>query len=285
MNFRSSIFIFLACAAVTVAGKSTLAAKIESSADVDTVLATPALPEMTSKYNRGGTNSLYAGRHRDQKGQIRTFELRDGKAALRNGGGRLIATVTKPVKLNKGAVKQMTVDGKEGTYLWAWNTAAGLSGWMNRADIIDAPAVEAELKTSAGLNPAPPSESKQRLKINTRAGTLALTGLSHINSKGVLPSGGNKGEHYAGRNPAGPDYVYLLFAVPNVQKGGTAKDSMPDGSEFIPALDENGKLIAEVMTMYRDVDLKKPVTVTFLYGRPATGKMYGWIARANVGEL
>src|SRR5690606_5100980 len=132
---------------------------------------------------------------------------------------------------------------------------------------------------------APPGESKNILKIDARRGTLSLTGLVHTNSQGVLPTAGNRGEHYSGRNPGALDYVYLLFAVPNVQKGGTAKDSMPDGSQFVPALDENGKMITEVMTMYRGGDWSKPVTVTFLYGRSASGTMYGWIARANVGEL
>src|SRR5690606_17440878 len=104
--------------------------------------------------------------------------------------------------------------------------------------------------------------------------------LVHKNSKGELPTGGNKGIHYAGRNPGTLDYVYLLRAVPNVQKGGTSKDSMPDGSMFVPALDENGHPITEVMTMYQNADLNKPVQVTFIYGRPMKSNTYGWIARA-----
>jgi hypothetical protein len=59
---------------------------------------------------------------------------------------------------------------------------------------------------------------------------------------------------------------------------------MPNGSNFIPALDDNGKPIIEVMTMYRDDDLNQPVEVTFLYGRAEGGDMWGWLARANVGE-
>ena len=59
---------------------------------------------------------------------------------------------------------------------------------------------------------------------------------------------------------------------------------MPDGSKFVAALDENGKPIVEVMTMYRDDELKQPVEVTFLYGRGEGGEMWGWLARANVGE-
>jgi hypothetical protein len=38
------------------------------------------------------------------------------------------------------------------------------------------------------------------------------------------------------------------------------------------------------MTMYRDDDFNQPVSVTFLYGRAAGGDVYGWLARANVGE-
>jgi hypothetical protein len=39
------------------------------------------------------------------------------------------------------------------------------------------------------------------------------------------------------------------------------------------------------MTMYRDGDFKQPVKVTFIYGRAKDGDLYGWTARANVGEL
>jgi hypothetical protein len=78
--------------------------------------------------------------------------------------------------------------------------------------------------------------------------------------------------------------VYLLFPVPNVRRGGVAKDSLADGGRFVPALDDAGNPIAETMTMYRDGDLARPVSVTFLYGRAAGGDTSGWIARANVGE-
>ena len=87
-----------------------------------------------------------------------------------------------------------------------------------------------------------------------------------------------------GRNPGPKDYVYLLFACPNVQRGGVARDSIPDGGNFIPALDADGKPIVETMTMFKNGDFAQPVTVTFLYGRAEKGEMYGWLARANVGE-
>lgn len=281
MNLNFQLFIFLMSAAAITETVVGTPAYIIAATATDTL----KLPERTSRYNRGGTNSPFAGRHRDKEGKIRRFELTGGTALLYHGGGELIGTVTKPLMLNKGAVTKMTVNGEEGTFLWAWKTNAGLSGWVNRLALVDAPDTEAELRTSAELNPAPPKESKNTLKIDARTGTLNLRGLSHTNSQGVLPAAGNKGEHYAGRNPGPLDYVYLLFAVPNVQKGGTAKNSMPDGSLFVPALDESGKMIMEVMTMYRDADLSKPVKVTFLYGRPINSKMYGWVARANVGEL
>lgn len=38
------------------------------------------------------------------------------------------------------------------------------------------------------------------------------------------------------------------------------------------------------MTMYRVGDFSPPVPVTFLYGRAENGELYGWLARANVGE-
>jgi hypothetical protein len=268
INFNLLLLAVLTCMATTVVPQE----------------KTP-LPEMTSKYNRGGTNSPFAGRKKDKDGKIRRFELIDRKVLLYHGGGKVIGTVIKPVMLNMGAVKKMTVDGKEGTYLWAWKTDTGLSGWVNRLGLADPPDADAERKTSAGLNPAPPGESENYLKIDASAGTLKLKGLVHQNSKGELPVEGNRGEHYTARNPGPLDFVYLLFAVPNVQKGGTAKDSMPDGSLFVPALDEHGKMIIEVVMMYRDADFNKPVKVRFLYGRPLSSKMYGWIAGANVGKM
>ena len=107
-----------------------------------------------------------------------------------------------------------------------------------------------------------------------------------VNSHGVFPEGGgNRGEHYAGRNPGPLDYVYLLCAAPNVRYGGVAKDSLPDGSIFISALGKYGRPILETMTMYRGRDFASPVRVTFQYGRASRSRRYGWIARANVGRL
>ena len=123
------------------------------------------------------------------------------------------------------------------------------------------------------------------MAFDAAGGTQKLTGLRHTNSKGEIPKGaGNKGEHYAGRNPGPSDFVYLLFACPNVQRGGMAKDSLPDGAKFVPAQDANNHPIIEKMTMYQDGDLHKPIPVTFIYGREQGSSLYGWIARANVGE-
>jgi hypothetical protein len=238
----------------------------------------PALPERTSKYNVGGA----PGRQRGADGKIRRFELKS-PAPLFDGGGREIGRVEKPVLLNIGAGKRMDLDGKAGdeAYLWAWKTDAG-SGWIARDAIVDAP--EFEIDTSR--NPKPPGEANGTpLVIDAAKGTAQLTGLRHTNSQGVIPTeGGNKGEHYAGRNPGPKDYVYLLFACPNVQRGGVARDSIPDGGRFIQALDEHGKPIVETMTMYQAGDFTKPVSVTFLYGRAEHGDTYGWLARANVGQ-
>lgn len=237
----------------------------------------PALPERTSRYNVGGA----PGRHRGADGKIKRFELKS-PTPLFDGGGREIGRVEKPVLLNIGAGKRMDLDGKPGAeeYLWAWKTDAG-SGWIARDAIVDAP--QFEIDTTR--NPKPPGETKAPLVIDAAKGTAQLTGLRHTNSQGVIPTeGGNKGEHYAGRNPGPKDYVYLLFACPNVQRGGVARDSIPDGGHFIQALDERGKPITETMTMYRDGDFAKPVPVTFLYGRAEDGDTYGWLARANVGE-
>jgi hypothetical protein len=237
------------------------------------------LPAETSRYNRGD----FAGRYRDEKGKVKQFALKHGDAPLYDGGGREIGRVSKPLMLNVGAEKRMNLDGKPGkeSYAWAWATTDG-SGWVARDALIDPPPPDAK----ADRNPKPPKEADMLLVIDTAAGREKLAKLRHVDSKGELPTGGggNRGEHYAGRNPGEKDYVYLLFAVPNVQRGGTAKDSLPNGSKFIPALDEKGKPIAEVMTMYRDDDLNQPVTVTFLYGRAEGGEMWGWLARANVGE-
>jgi hypothetical protein len=237
----------------------------------------PALPARTSQYNVGDA----PGRHRGPDGKIKRFELKS-PTPLFDGGGREIGRVEQPVLLNVGAGKRMDLDGKSGTeeYLWAWNTDAG-SGWVARDAIVDAPKFEIDTTR----NPKPPGEAKTPLVIDAAKGTLLLTGLRHTNSQGVIPAGGgNKGEHYAGRNPGNKDYVYLLFACPNVQRGGVARDSIPDGGHFIQAIDAQGKPIIETMTMYQDGDFAKPVPVTFLYGRAENGDTYGWLARANVGE-
>jgi hypothetical protein len=169
-------------------------------------------------------------------------------------------------------------------YAWAWDTPAG-SGWIALSAIVDPPKVEAD---TTWRNPKPPREATNApLRIDATAGLEKLRGLRHVNSQGVLPpSSGNRGEHYTSRRPRqSEDFVYLLFAVPNVQRGGVAKDSLPDGATFIPALDEQGRPIAETMTFYRDNDLGQPVKVTFLYGRAQSGDTWGWLARANVGDL
>jgi len=236
------------------------------------------LPPQTSRYNRGDS----AGRYRDENGKIKLFAIKGGEAALYDGGGRGIGSVNKPVMLNVGAAKWMDLDGKPGkeSYAWAWATTDG-SGWIARDALVDAPPADPK----SDRNPKPPRESDTPLTIDTAAGREKLAKLRHFDSKGEIPKGGgNRGEHYAGRNPGEKDYVYLLFAVPNVQRGGVAKDSLPNGSKFIPALDEKGKAIVEVMTMYREGDVDQPVEVTFLYGRAEGGEMWGWLARANVGE-
>ncbi len=237
----------------------------------------PALPARTSQYNVGNA----PGRHRGPDGKIKRFELK-GKAPLYHGGGGELGHVTKPVLLNVGAGKRMDLDGKPGAeeYVWAWKTDTG-SGWIAHSAIVDPPPFAIDL----GRNPKPPRESDKPMTIDAAKGTALLTDLRHTNSQGVIPTtGGNKGEHYAGRNPGAKDFVYLLFACPNVQRGGVARDSIPDGGKFFPALDEEGKPIVETMTMFRAGDFARPVRVTFLYGRAEAGKAYGWLARANVGE-
>ena len=237
------------------------------------------LPAQTSRYNRGD----FPGRYRDENGKIKLFTLKHRDAPLYDGGGREIGRITKPVMLNVGAAKQMDLDGRPGkeSYAWAWATEAG-SGWIARDALVDAPPPDA----SDDRNPKPPREANTALAIDAAGGREKLANLRHVNSKGELPTsgGGNRGEHYAGRKPGERDFVYLLFAVPNVRRGGVAKDSLPNGSKFIPALDDDGKPIVEVMTMYRNDDLNQPVEVAFLYGRAAGGEMWGWLARANVGE-
>jgi hypothetical protein len=184
--------------------------------------------------------------------------------------------------LNSGAAKEMDLDhtGKKQSFAWAWATEAG-SGWIARNELMNPPKPDVDPMR----DPKPPRDSDQALVIDAAGGRRKLEGLRHINSKGVIPPNGNHGTDYAGRHPGEADYVYLLFACPNVVRGGMARDSLADGSKFIPALDEKGKPIAEVMPMYRDGDMKQPVKVTFLYGRGEGGDLYGWLARANVGDL
>jgi hypothetical protein len=240
--------------------------------------ATAKLPKETSRYNRGDA----PGRYRDADGKLRHFELKH-PTSLYDGSGRAIGDMTEPVLLNVGVAKDMDPngDGKAESFAWAWATKAG-SGWIARSALVDPPKPDAD----PTRNPKPPKESKELLTIDCAAGREKLKGLRHVDSSGKIPEGnGNMGEHYAGRNPGDKDYVYLLLACPNVVRGGVAKDSIPNGDQFIPALDEKNKPIVEVMTMYKGGNLNEPVKVTFLYGRTKTTSGWGWLARANVGEL
>lgn len=235
------------------------------------------LPDRTSRYNVGGV----LPRIRDRRGQT-DFELRRPTAVF-DGGGRQIGVSQGPVKLNAGAVRRMDLDrrGRPETYLFAQRTGAGVAGWVRRSALVDPPPIPRNTR-----NPRPPAVSRTPLVIDAAEGRRKLEGLRFVNSHGVIPEGGgNKGEHYGGRHPGELDYVYLLFAVPNVRYGGVARDSLPDGSLFVSALHERGDPIRERMTMYRGRDLESPVRVTFVYGRPPRSRRYGWIARANVGEL
>jgi hypothetical protein len=65
------------------------------------------LPAETSRYNRGAL----PGRYRDENRRIRSFELK-APAPLYDGGGRQVGIVTKPVRLNIGAGKEMRVQGR-----------------------------------------------------------------------------------------------------------------------------------------------------------------------------
>lgn len=236
------------------------------------------LPKSTSRYNVGNL----PGRYRDSKGQLRHFALKH-TAPLYDGSGREIATLSEPVLLNIGVAKDMDVNGggKKESFAWAWATKAG-SGWVARSALVDPPRPDAD----PARDPKPPKESKEAMTIDCAAGREKLKGLRHVGSSGEIPEGsGNMGEHYAGRNPGEKDYVYLLLACPNVMRGGVAKDSVPNGDKFFQGLDESGQPITETMTMYKGGDLNQPVTVTFLYGRTTTSNGWGWLARANVGEL
>ncbi len=233
-------------------------------------------PNRTSPYNIGDS----PGRFRGPDRRIKLFPLK-AEAPLFDGSGRQIGTVKKPVMLNIGACKRMNVDGKGfAEYMWAWRSNAG-SGWIPRSAFVDPPPFTIDTKR----DPKPPREAKESLVIDAAKGTKLLKGLRHTNYKGDIPdSAGNKGEHYASRNPGPKDYVYLLAACPNVKNGGVARDSIPDGGRFVPALDKDGEPIRETMTMYKDGDFNLPVAVTFLYGRAEKSDTYGWLARANVGE-
>lgn len=185
--------------------------------------------------------------------------------------------------LNDGAVKTMDLDGRgPETYYWAWRSGTG-SGWIEKSALTRPPRFD---KDPHRRNPRPPQVSDETLPIDAEKGREKLAGLRFLNSKGEFPSrGGNKGDHYGGRHRGPNDYIYLLFAVPNVARGGAAKDSLADGSEFVQGLDEKGNPIRETMTMYRGRDREQPVRVTFIYGRAPRSRRYGWIARANVGRL
>lgn len=177
----------------------------------------------------------------------------------------------------------MNVDGQgREIYLFAQKTGAGVSGWIRRSALLRPPPIPRDSR-----NPPPPSESATRLVINGAEGNRRLEGLRFLDWHGIPRTpGANKAVHYAGRNLDGPGYVYLVWAAPNVRYGGIAKDSLPDGSEFVPALDEHGEPIEELVQMYRgrDVRLRHKEDVAFIYGRAPNASGYGWIARANVGE-
>ncbi len=235
------------------------------------------LPDRTSVYNVGGI----VPRIRDRAGNT-DFELRE-PTAIYDGGGRHIGVSSGPVKLNAGALRRMDLDGngRPETYLFAQRTGAGVAGLVRRSALVHPPPIPRNTR-----DPSPPGASRTPLVIDAAEGRRKLEGLRYLNSHGEFAEGGgNKGDHFGGRNPGALDYIYLLFAVPNVRYGGVARDSLPDGSTFIQGLDSRGRPIVERMTMYRGRDLNQPVRVTFLYGRPPRSRRYGWIARANVGEL
>ncbi len=238
--------------------------------------STRRLPDRTSRYNVGGV----LPRVRNRDGGV-DFRL-GWPTTVYDGGGRRLALARGPVNLNAGAVRWMSLDGRgPEPYLFAQRTGAGVAGWVRRRALASPPPLRTDTR-----NPRPPSVSPNPLVIDAAQGRSRLTGLRFVNSHGVFPEGGgNRGEHYAGRNPGPLDYIYLLFAVPNVRYGGVANDSLPDGSRFISALGDYGRPILETMTMYRGRDFASPVKVIFLYGRAPRSRRYGWLARANVGPL
>jgi len=243
-------------------------------------LPRPKLPERTGRYNVGDVSARY----RDAANQRRRFALRR-ETALRDGGGREVGRTSGPVMLNRGAVKQMVLGGGAvpETCVWGWNVETDrgkLSGWLRRSVLEDPP----ETGWRADVNPGPPLEGPP-LVVDAVDATRKLAGLRFKNSSGEIPRHGNAGTHYSGRNPGRLDFVYLCFNVPNVVRGGVAKDSIPDGGLFVPALDDQARPIRQKMTMYRGGDLSQPVAVHFLYGRPADAQSFGWIAQANVGHV
>jgi hypothetical protein len=236
------------------------------------------LDKETTKYNRGYVLPRIRNRRRGTK-----FRLRR-PTPVHDGSGRELAISPRSVKLNAGAVKQMDVDGQGlDTYLFAQKTGAGVSGWVRRTAIRRPPRVPRDNR-----NPKPPAESETPLVIDGATAREKLRGLRFLGRYG-LPRGpgANQAVHYAGRNLDQHGYVYLLWSAPNVVWGGIAKDSLPEGSEFVPALDENGNPIEEITPMYRRRDflLRHKEDVTFLYGRAPESATYGWIIRANVGEV
>jgi hypothetical protein len=110
------------------------------------------LPAETSRYNRGAL----PGRYRDENRRIRSFELK-APAPLYDGGGRQVGIVTKPVRLNIGAGKEMRVQGRARveSFAWAWATEAG-SGWIARSALVDPPPVDVD----PARNPPPPRSSR-----------------------------------------------------------------------------------------------------------------------------
>jgi hypothetical protein len=232
----------------------------------------------TSRYNVGGLPiRIQDPATRDP----RPFPLH-GPATLYDGAARPIGRITSEfVVLNDGAVKVLRVEGARQECYWAHRAGPG-SGWIPRTALVDPPKFH---RDPHERNPRPPRLSRRTLRIDGAEGRRQLAGLYYQNSRSEFPNGGNQGTHFAGRHPGESDYVYLLFAVPNVVRGGGAKDSLPDGSNFVRGLDERGSEIREVVTMYRGKDLSQAVDVTFLYGRAPRSRLYGWMARANVGAL
>lgn len=234
------------------------------------------LKRRTTDYNRGGIDI----RTRDSQDKARLFKLQ-GPAPVYDGAGRLLGTTEKKkVLLNYGAVKRMTVEDRSAEfYYFAWRSGSG-SGFIPRSAFVDPPSWRRDPERR---NPRPPGVSKEPLTIDAASAKRQLAGLRYKNWKGEFTTG-NQGTDFAARRVGPHHYIYLLFAAPNVAQGGGAKDSLPDGSEFIQALDARGRAILERATMYVGKDESQVVRVTFLYGRAPRTRRYGWIARANVGR-